>query len=105
MKGKQRNELLRTRAHITVKEPRSSPSALAPKTVKVARSPNLDESVKTDFTTAQLAATNVKTHNTTITGTAATLALPPLKNMQELQARHNYVTWECSPLQGEWRCQ
>ena len=46
------------------------------------RSPNLDESVKTDFTTAQLAATNVKTHNTTI-------AIPPLKNMQELQVHHN----------------
>jgi len=40
----------------------------------------------TDFTTAQLAATNVKTHNTTITDTAATLAIPPLKNMQEPQA-------------------
>ena len=58
--------------------------------------------LKTDFNTAQLAATvNVKTHNTTITDTAATLAIPPLKNMQEPQARHNYVTWECSPLRGE----
>ena len=57
--------------------------------------------LKNEFTTAQLAATNVKTQNTTITDTAATLAIPPLKNMQEPQARHNYVTWECSPLWGE----
>ena len=47
--GKQRNKLPRTRAHITVKEARSSPRALAPKTVKVARSPNLDKSVKNRF--------------------------------------------------------
>jgi len=49
MKAKQRNELPRTRAHITAKEARSSPCALVPKTVKVARSPNLYESVKNRF--------------------------------------------------------
>ena len=44
---------------------------------------------------------NQRAHNTTITDTAATLAIPQLYNMQEPRARHNYVIWDCSPLRGD----
>ena len=76
------------------------------KCVECSLSNKLDESLKNRFHHRQAGRNNQRlhhqTHNTTITATDAPLAIPQLWNMQEPQARRNYVTWdlECSPLRA-----